>query len=144
MPDAFTSALKDLEQVSTEIGQLVERLDTLTRRREHLRKLLRNLRSATSAAVVTGDEELPDAVRQVLDAIAQLGGSARLSDIANQTGLENRVVATRLQRAIKLRRLEREGHGKYRLPNADSQSATAVGATASSAQDAESGESESR
>lgn len=124
MPDPFLAALKDFERVVAEIGEMQERLQSLEAQRDQLRKQLRSLAagtevsSAVSLSAPTRDGP-PHAVAEIIDAIRALGGMARLADLASHVHLENKVVATRLQRAVKEGLLERVGHGLYKLPNAD-------------------------
>jgi hypothetical protein len=130
MADAFHAALKEFERVVSEIGETRERLQALENQRDQLRKQVRALAGNTdataSAAVSSGDRVQTLSIMEIVRVVRDLGGSARLAQITKASGLDAKVVATRVQRAVQTNALVRSGHGYYQLP-ADMLAALASG-----------------
>jgi hypothetical protein len=59
--------------------------------------------------------KLPHALREVLKALATLGGEAKLGDIVEQLGVGPNPTGVRLARVVDLGLVERVGRGVYRL-----------------------------
>jgi hypothetical protein len=120
MADAFVVALKDFERVMAEIGETRERLQSLEKTRDQLRKQLRSLAGSSefSGSSMSHGEAGPSiTITEIVNTIRHLGGSARLADIAKSAGLDVKVAATRIQRAVKAGLVRRTGHGQYQLPS---------------------------
>jgi hypothetical protein len=119
MADAFAAALKDFERVMAEIGETRERLQTLEKARDQLRKQLRSLAGSSEFSGIStshGDAGPTLAITEIVNTVRHLGGAARLADVAKSAGLDVKVAATRIQRAVKAGLLMRAGHGQYQLP----------------------------
>ena len=116
MADAFLATLKEFERVMLEIGETREKLDSLIKSGDQLRKQLKALGGSSQAAAPDPEAGHTLAITEIARIVRELKGSARLGEIAKSANLDVKVAATRVQRAVKVGLLVRAGHGVYQLP----------------------------
>jgi DNA-binding transcriptional ArsR family regulator len=116
MPDQYANDLKEFGRVSQRLGELQTEITNLTMQRDQLQRRLRaHMAVAHGGVPVESDGATPEAVREVVEALRRLNGSARVGDIAAALGISERAATSRLLRAEKAELIEREARGRYRL-----------------------------
>lgn len=127
MGDSFTSTLKEFEKIVAEITATQERLRFLEWDRDRLRKELRAFAAggegvraisfADTRALRSPSMQPTRSMLELQEALRRMGGEGTSKSIADQMDLPLKTVATRLQRAVERKVLERTAHGLYKLPD---------------------------